>query len=179
MNNLHFSLQGATPQLAICVPCESRNQHIGNTNLSQQISPAISKQELFPAVDIQGVPRRSLINTAPLSPNHYGSILAQTLLPFRINKRSQLSGSYKTSVHSNTNEMLMRSEREITTDVKELQQKKQKIQVYKEKLMNVNLKIKLQNEGFRVDGMFSRRNVFNYTDLCMKSWTLNLFRKNE
>uniref|UniRef100_A0A8R1Y3Y7 Uncharacterized protein n=1 Tax=Onchocerca volvulus TaxID=6282 RepID=A0A8R1Y3Y7_ONCVO len=120
--------KGATPQLAICVPCESRNQHIGNTNLSQQISPAISKQELFPAVDIQGVPRRSLINTAPLSPNHYGSILAQTLLPFRINKRSQLSGSYKTSVHSNTNEMLMRSEREITTDVKELQQKKQKIQ---------------------------------------------------
>ncbi|OZC11706.1 hypothetical protein X798_01569 [Onchocerca flexuosa] len=119
----------ATTQLAICVPCESRNQHIGNTNLSKQISPAIPKQELFPAVDIhQGVPRRSLINTAPLSPNHYGSILAQTVLPFRINKRSHLSGSYKTSVHSNTNEMSIRPEREITTDVKELQQKKQKIQ---------------------------------------------------
>ncbi|CAG9539362.1 unnamed protein product [Cercopithifilaria johnstoni] len=121
-----------TTQLYISVPSGNRNQHVESTDLSRQISPAVLKQEPFPAIDVhQGVPRRSLINTAPLSPNHYGSILAQTPLPFRVNKRSQLSGSHKTSVLSSANEILVRSEtnsREISADVKEVQQKKQKIQ---------------------------------------------------
>lgn len=103
----------------------SRNQHIGSTDLNRQISPIVLKQESFPAVDIQGVPRRSLINTAPLSPNHYGSVLAQKPLPFRINKRSQLSSLQKTSGLINANEMV---HPEISADVKE-QPKKQKFQV--------------------------------------------------
>uniref|UniRef100_A0A1I7VTE1 DNA helicase n=1 Tax=Loa loa TaxID=7209 RepID=A0A1I7VTE1_LOALO len=116
-----------TTKLSIYVPCGNRN-HVGSTDLSRQICPNVPKQESFPTADVhQGVPRRSLINTAPLSPNHYGSILAQTSLPFRINKRSQHSGSCKTSTHTNANEIFC-TEREISTNVKELQQKKTKIQ---------------------------------------------------
>lgn len=112
------------------MPSGSRNQYVGSTDMNRQISHIVLKQEPFPAVDVhQGVPRRSLINTAPLSPNHYGSILTQTPLPFRIKRRSQLSGSHKTSALTNTSKMLARSEREISTDVMEPQQKKQKIQV--------------------------------------------------
>ncbi|KAL4003634.1 hypothetical protein ACH3XW_8425 [Acanthocheilonema viteae] len=118
-----------TMQLSISLPPGNKNQHVGSTDLSRQISPINLKQDPFPTVDVhQEVPRRSLINTAPLSPNHYGSMLAQTPLPFRINKRSQLSGSHKTSVLTNANEIVVGSGREISADVKEPQQKKQKIQ---------------------------------------------------
>lgn len=145
------------------MPCGSRNQHVGSTDLSRQISPSVPKQEPFSTVDIhQGVSRRSLINTAPLSPNHYGSILAQTSLPFRINRRSQLSGSRKTSVLTNANEVLMRPEREISADIKELQQKKQKIQVY-DKLMDVGLRTKLQTEPIYVGFNVFRKNASDFT----------------
>uniref|UniRef100_A0A0R3RQR2 DNA helicase n=1 Tax=Elaeophora elaphi TaxID=1147741 RepID=A0A0R3RQR2_9BILA len=137
-NDPKESDKDVTTQLSISVPSGNRKQHVGSTDLGRQISSSVPKQELFPAVDVrQGVPRRSLINTAPLSPNHYGSILAQTSLPFRINRHSQLSGSHKTSVLTNANEISMRSEREISADVKEPQQKKQKIQ--EERIMTAHL----------------------------------------
>ncbi|KAM3723644.1 Phosphatidylserine decarboxylase proenzyme [Dirofilaria immitis] len=137
-NNLEDPDKDTTTQLSICVPCGSSNQLVGSMDLDGQISPTAPKQEAFSAADVlQNVPRRSLINTAPLSPNHYGSILTQTSLPFRINRRSQLSDSCKISVLSNTNEMPMHSKREIPINMKELQQKKQKIQG--ERIMPVHL----------------------------------------
>ncbi|VDN91881.1 unnamed protein product [Brugia pahangi] len=130
-NNLKEPDKDIPMQHSTCTPYGNRNQHVESTDVPRKISSNVHKQQLFPAVDAhQGISRRSLINTAPLSPNHYGSILAQTSLTFRINRRSELYNSRKTSVLTNATEILVRPEREISRNVENMQQKKQKIQVF-------------------------------------------------
>ncbi|VDM97711.1 unnamed protein product [Thelazia callipaeda] len=126
-------------QLSVRVPYENSTEYMGKTALCQEISPDIHKQEVS-ETDIRSERRREIIGTAPLSPNHYGSILVSAVPPsFQINKRSEVPGSCKTVSETNARRMIIAPERKFSVDLKELQQKKRKIE--EEQLSSSNLNV--------------------------------------
>lgn len=154
INYLCLFLQDTGTQFPTCLPSGNRNRHIESLNLNQQIYPSVSKESFLAVDSHQGISRRLIINTAPLSPNHYGSVLAQASLPFPVNRRSLLPGSRKTLLLTNASEIFL-PEQGTSTDDMDLQQTKQNVQVCDEKsLINVKKVTEVQTtKSFILDGL--------------------------